>query len=224
MGTLLLRLAGPLQAWGIDAKFETRRTQRMPTKSGVVGLLAAALGRKRDAPLDDLNQLHFGVRVDQGGSVLRDFHVAKSETDSYLTYRDYLADAIFLVGLESEDELFLAELDQALRFPAFPLFLGRRSCPPTLPLTLGIRAQGLVEALTQEPWQKPRWRQRGGEALPIVTDVLPGESTSAVQRDQAISFHVLRREYGWRGVMRRNPVWVEPQRLETNHDAMEELR
>jgi CRISPR system Cascade subunit CasD len=196
----------------------------MPTKSGVVGLLAAALGRKRDAPLDDLNELHFGVRVDQEGSVLRDFHVAKSETDSYLTYRDYLADAIFLVGLESEDNRFLEELDQALRAPAFPLFLGRRSCPPTLPLTLGIRPEGLVEALTQEPWQKPAWRQKAGEALPLVTDVLPGESTSAVWRDQAISFHIQHREYGWRGVVRRQPVSVTPPLPETDHDAMEELR
>jgi CRISPR system Cascade subunit CasD len=196
----------------------------MPTKSGVVGLLAAALGRKRNAPLDDLNQLHFGVRTDQGGSVLRDFHVAKSATDAYLTYRDYLADAIFLVGLESEDEQFLEELDQALRFPAFPLFLGRRSCPPTLPLTLGIRSKGLIEALTQEPWQKSPWRQRKGETLTLVTDVLPGESTSAVWRDQAISFDVQRREYGWRGVVRREPVQVEPPIPETNHDAMEELR
>jgi CRISPR system Cascade subunit CasD len=223
MSTLLLRLAGPLQAWGIDSKFEIRRTQRIPTKSGVVGLLATALGRKRDAPLEDLNALHFGVRVDQEGSVLRDFHVAKSETDSYTTHRDYLADAIFLVGLESEDERFLEELDQALRSPAFPLFLGRRSCPPTLPLTLGLRAQSLVEALTHEPWQKPAWRQRKGELLPLVTDVLPGESTTAVQRDVAISFGILRREYVWRGVVRREPVQVAPRLSETNHDAMEEL-
>ena len=44
MATLLLRLAAPLQAWGSDSKFETRKTDREPTKSGVVGLLAAALG------------------------------------------------------------------------------------------------------------------------------------------------------------------------------------
>ena len=44
MATLLLRLAAPLQSWGSDSKFETRKTDREPTKSGVVGLLAAALG------------------------------------------------------------------------------------------------------------------------------------------------------------------------------------
>jgi CRISPR system Cascade subunit CasD len=196
----------------------------MPTKSGVVGLLAAAQGRKRDAPLDDLNRLRFGVRVDQEGSVLRDFHVAKAEKHSYLTYRDYLEDAIFLVGLESGDERFLEELDQALRAPAYPLFLGRRSCPPTMPLTLGIRDRGLVDALTLEPWQKPRWRQKEGETLSLVTDVLPGEPISAVQRDLAITFHIRHREYGWRGVARREPVRVGSQLSETNHDAMEELR
>ena len=48
MATLLLRLAAPLQSWGADSKFETRKTNREPTKSGVIGLLAAALGLRRD--------------------------------------------------------------------------------------------------------------------------------------------------------------------------------
>ena len=47
MATLLLRLAAPLQSWGADSKFETRKTNREPTKSGVIGLLAAALGLRR---------------------------------------------------------------------------------------------------------------------------------------------------------------------------------
>ena len=42
MSTLLLRLAAPLQAWGTASKFERRRTQREPSKSGVIGMLAAA--------------------------------------------------------------------------------------------------------------------------------------------------------------------------------------
>ena len=45
MSTLLLRLAAPMQAWGAEAKFDRRTTQREPTKSGVTGLVAAALGR-----------------------------------------------------------------------------------------------------------------------------------------------------------------------------------
>ena len=55
MGTLLLRLAAPLQAWGIDSKFNIRQTGNVPSKSGVVGLLAAALGRTRDESVEDLS-------------------------------------------------------------------------------------------------------------------------------------------------------------------------
>ncbi len=54
MATLLLRLAAPLQAWGADSKFETRKTNREPTKSGVIGLLAAALGAVGFSPVKPL--------------------------------------------------------------------------------------------------------------------------------------------------------------------------
>ena len=85
MATLLLRLAAPLQSWGSDSKFETRKTDREPTKSGVVGLLAAALGLRRDDTegLARLNGLRFAVRADQEGSLLVDFHTAKSRDTSY---------------------------------------------------------------------------------------------------------------------------------------------
>lgn len=155
MATLLLRLAAPLQAWGADSKFETRKTAREPTKSGVIGLLAAALGLRRDEAesLTRLAQLRFGVRVEREGQLLVDFHMARNEEKdrSYVTYRHYLEDAVFLVGLESEDTALLQELAEALTHPVFPLYLGRRACPPTLPLCLGLREQGLVEALQAEP-------------------------------------------------------------------------
>lgn len=125
MSTLLLRLAAPLQAWGINSKFDIRKTEREPSKSGVVGLLAAALGRRRDESLDDLAALKFGIRSDKEGELLKDFHmVLKDKKTSYVTTRYYLADAIFLVGLESQDENFLKMLDEALQAPVFPLFLG----------------------------------------------------------------------------------------------------
>ena len=155
MATLLLRLAAPLQSWGSDSKFETRKTDREPTKSGVVGLLAAALGLRRDDTegLARLNGLRFAVRADQEGSLLVDFHTAKSRDTSYVTYRHYLQDAVFLAGLESEDEALLWELEAALRHPVYPLYLGRRSCPPTLPLCLGIRQGSLLDVLRTEPMQ-----------------------------------------------------------------------
>ena len=97
MSTLLLRLAAPLQAWGTDSKFEIRRTNREPSKSGVIGMLAAALGLPRNADLSELATLHFGVRVDRNGEVIKDYHTAKGKK-AFVTERYYLSDAIFLVG------------------------------------------------------------------------------------------------------------------------------
>lgn len=79
MSTLLLRFAGPVQSWGINSKFEVRRTENAPSKSGVTGLLAAALGIRRNEDISSLNKLRLGVRTDQEGRLLKDFHTAHSE-------------------------------------------------------------------------------------------------------------------------------------------------
>ena len=147
MSTLLLRLAGPMQAWGADSRFDIRKTNREPTQSGVIGLLAAALGLRRDEPLDALAALRMGVRVDREGVLLRDFHMAHGAKSSYMTQRYYLCDALFLVGVFSEDEALMRRLEEAVRHPAFPLFLGRRSCPPEGRVCLGLRAATLEDAL-----------------------------------------------------------------------------
>ena len=68
MNTLLIRLAGPMQSWGTQSRFFTRDTGHEPSKSGVIGVLCAALGWGREAPLDDLARLRMGVRVDRPGS------------------------------------------------------------------------------------------------------------------------------------------------------------
>ena len=79
MSTLLLRLAAPLQSWGSNSKFETRTTEKMPTKSGVIGMLAAALGWTRNADLARLTALKFGVRADREGENITDFHIARMQ-------------------------------------------------------------------------------------------------------------------------------------------------
>ena len=218
MATLLLRLAAPLQSWGSDSKFETRKTDREPTKSGVVGLLAAALGLRRDDTegLARLNGLRFAVRADQEGSLLVDFHTAKSRDASYVTYRHYLQDAVFLAGLESEDEALLRELEAALRHPVYPLYLGRRSCPPTLPLCLGVRPGSLQEVLQAEPPLCPGRQSR------ILLDADPLEPGTAPQRDMPVSFDPHHRQYGYRSV---RELWQKvPDSPETTeHDPFREL-
>ena len=225
MGTLLLRLAAPIQAWGVESQFEIRKTGREPTKSGVVGLLAAALGRGRDVPPDDLNALRFGVRVDQEGQVERDFHTAHREADKppYTTDRYYLTDAVFLVGLEGDGAL-LASLEQALAAPRYPLFLGRRSCPPTLPVCLGVRQLPLEEALRAEPWLAAQWRQKKlPGALRMLADCEPGELPPVRRRDLPVSFSPLRRVYGYRGLKELGYVDMKTAEDGTSHDAMTEL-
>jgi CRISPR system Cascade subunit CasD len=160
VATLLLRLQGPLQSWGTTSRFDERDTQLEPSKSGVLGLVCAALGRDREAPVDDLAQLRMGVRVDREGMPTRDYQtatgvfVASGKSDHHRTVvspRYYLADAVFLVGLEGDDQKLLEEIDAALRAPHWPLSLGRKSCTPSMPVWLphGLSALPLFEALSQ---------------------------------------------------------------------------
>ncbi len=205
MTVLLLRLAGPLQAWGDSSRFVRRETRQEPTKSGVLGLLAAAQGRRRTDPIEDLAAMTFAVRVDQPGRLVRDFQTARSLDESRtmpLSYRYYLADAIFLAAVEADRALLEGLLD-ALRHPTFPLYLGRRSCPPAGPLALGLRESDVVQALTDEPWQAAPWYRRTQAELldlPVVHDATDSAQASEMIRDHPLSFSPVRREYEWRAV------------------------
>lgn len=227
MTTLLLRLAGPLQSWGDKSRFARRETRLEPTKSGVLGMLAAASGRRRTDPVEDLARTRFGVRVDQPGSVLRDFHTAHAASGRSmpLSSRYYLADAVFVAAVEGEPSL-MQGLSDALRAPAFPLFLGRRSCPPSGVLRLGLREQPLEDALRDEPWHAATWYRRRcpvRHALAVVRDALEDE-VGDLARDEPVSFDPERREYGWRVVVPGAVVVVDnPQGRNDDHDPFSAL-
>ena len=216
MSTLLLRFAAPMQAWGADSRFDIRKTNREPTKSGVVGLLAAALGLQRDAPLNELTALRMGVRVAREGVLLRDFHMVHGEKSSYVTTRYYLCDAVFLVGVFSEDEVLMRRLEEAIRNPAFPLFLGRRSCPPEGRVYLGLREMTLEDALTSEPSLAAHGAFQQTERLRMVLEEPRG---TARLRDMPISFSPFDRQYGYRAA---REIWLDQPTNE--HDPMRELR
>lgn len=226
MPTLVLELAGPLQAWGSGSRFVHRATEAMPTKSGVIGLLAAAKGIRRSEPLTELVGLKFGVRADQHGRRLTDFqtvHHQRTGESKPLTYRDYLTDAKFTVGLEGESSL-LEGLAQAISSPVFPLYLGRRACPPSARLVLGVRDADLSEALRSEPWRAAEWYRRDQPQtvrLAISRDVKAGEIADGRVRDEPISFDQRHREYAWRKIRLEwlevaNPVG----RRVLEHDAL----
>jgi len=159
MPTLLLRLQGPMQSWGTSSRFDYRDAGSEPSKSGVIGLLAAALGRDRSEPLEDLAALRMGVRVDREGVLRYDYQTAmdvlradgKSLQETVQSWRYYLADAAFLVGLESPDPSFLRRLHEALRNPRWTLYLGRKGYLPSPPVWLpdGLKDDPLEEALAR---------------------------------------------------------------------------
>ena len=192
-----------------------------------------------------------GVRVDVPGRIIRDYHIALApkytskgevrhepggsvmmENAPYVTTRFYLSDACFLVGLESEDTALLNRLAAALKSPCFPLYLGRRSCPPTLPLFLGVRRAVLEDALQQEPWLASDWyrsKQRGFVRLRLILETAKGHPAWHSLRDHPVSFSPIHRQYSYRGVEREQYVHLREEQGryvtlgDSSHDPMVEL-
>ena len=198
MAVLLLRFAAPLQAWGSDSKFEVRRTELFPTKSGVIGFIASALGRSREDELSDLKDLKIGVRVDDPGTMISDFHTAKSQKSNYITTRYYLSDAVFLVGIESDNVEKLEEIGNAIQHPVYPLFLGRRSCPPTLPIVLEIENNSLFNALKGYRWLVSEKRSK--RVSPNSRCIVDADSPLAGRmiKDNPLSYSPKNRKFGVR--------------------------
>lgn len=225
MPTLVLRLAGPLQSWGDSSRFNHRHTRQEPTKSGVLGLLAAAEGRRRSDSIEDLLRLRFGVRADQPGRLVRDFQTEVNGRSGHprpLTYRYYLADAVFVAAVEGPEEV-ITTLREALRHPVFPLFLGRRSCPPVGPLWLGVREHRLEDTLRSEVWQAANWyRRRQGATvhLDVVRDAADGERGMGSMRDLPLSFAESNRDYAWRDITRETVTVANPGGRAPRHDAL----
>lgn len=149
MDVLVLNLAGPLQSWGVASHYKSRKTLAFPTLSGVTGLLASAMGftREETARMGDIGLLDIDttVRVDRKGVPLTDNqNLFYGDNKNKRAEKDYLQDAVFTVGVtlppEYEDTSLLLALHQSLLSPVFPLFLGRKSCPPAGNVTLGVKS------------------------------------------------------------------------------------
>ena len=228
MSVLMLGLSGPRQSWGSSSRFTVRGTEREPTKSGVVGLIASALGRSREDAVDDLCGLEMGVRIDQPGEIMRDFQTERQMTSGKsmpLSNRYYLSDAKFLVALSGE-RCFLQEIEHALMCPARPLYLGRRSCPADMPL-VHKQLRGPYDdprvALESEPWLASEWYRKRLEMderasafpeLELVCDARSGEVVES-HADLPLSFGAVRR-YRQRSVVR---FWVANPSSPNDDDA-----
>lgn len=237
MTTLILRLAGPLQAWGDQSRFTRRMTRPEPTKSGILGMLAAAQGRRRTDPVEDLVKLRFAVRTDQPGRTLRDFQTAvrlESAMSMPLSERYYLTDAVFVAGIEGP-RVTIDSLAEAVRSPKFPLYLGRRSCVPAAPVFYGVSESDTATVMRTTPWLASAWFQnkyRGTSfdcalAMDEAENVGISETDTCERvRDIPESWDPRRREYSWRNVV-HSRVRLEGPPLKdaaaTKHDPWEVL-
>jgi CRISPR system Cascade subunit CasD len=187
-------------------------------------MIAAALGRRRHESVEDLDLLRFGVRVDKEGKLLRDFHTARRDKLAYVTNRYYLSDAVFLVGLEGDVNL-LAMIDDAVRYPAYPLFLGRRSCPPEGRVSLGIRpGKSLLEALQEEPLMIDKVTA----PIRIVYDASLDDPYAYMLRDRPISYSSEHRKHGFRRVAEltmsiEDKTMIQHAEPPTEHDPFAEM-
>ncbi len=210
--TLFLRFEGPLQAWGNhESKFVVRRTAEAPTKSGVIGLLCAALGIPRSAAaetwLPKLSALKMGVRIDSPGVRWWDYHTVgarigmrkadggfkkpESGKETLLTRREYLCDASFLVALQG-DATLVTELGTAITNPKWTLYLGRKCCPPSRPLLEHPAGDfpDLLSALQSVPWRKRLKDDPPQETVDCLLDWLPTPQQPVAPTDALVWYDV----------------------------------
>lgn len=209
MPTLLLRLVGPMQSWGTTSRFDQRDTGKEPSKSGIVGLLGAALGIDREnwPDLEPLTRLKMAIRHDRPGVPKRDYQTAGCATtdtiikadgapakDGVISQRDYLADAAFLVVFEGDNRKLLEKAHASLKNPVWPLALGRKSYIPSEPIWVedGLQDVPLRKVLEQWPWIATL---RRGEVFPerLLISFESEDGSGVLKMDQPLSSFAERR-------------------------------
>lgn len=245
MKTLTIRLTSPLQSYGNEASFDRRTSSDYPSKSAIIGMIAAALGYRRDDQrILKLNDLSFAVRVDQWGKTLTDFQTVEwKQGERKLTHRDYLQDAVFVVGIGYENEELIDNIYKALRQPKFQLFLGRRANAPAGLLDLKLFTNtDPIAVLEKLKWQASKWyqektwRQNKGEFvnhIEIIADAnLLLNKRVVMVKDRVKSFSQKNRQYNYRSVAfeeikLKNPCAEQTQATvdlkNTDHDPMQFL-
>lgn len=164
MKTILLKVSGPMQAWGTNSHFNTRHTDLYPSKSAIIGMVSAGIGYRRDETdkILKFNNLKFAVRVDQAGILFKDYHIARKYKSNgefettYVTDRYYLQDAVFVVALSGDDETIYT-IEKGLKNPYFQLYMGRRSLPVLADIILEVNDRSIIENFEKLSWQASEW-------------------------------------------------------------------
>ncbi|WP_432617754.1 type I-E CRISPR-associated protein Cas5/CasD [Butyricicoccus sp.] len=225
---LVLCLEGMLQSWGTDAKWDIRDTGDMPTKSGIVGLLACAMGLERGNPeiaaMSDAMTL--AVREDRAGTRLVDFHTVtgnplmnaagkrRSLGDTFISQRQYLQDASFLVFIDCADD-WRERMIYALQHPKWCLYLGRKSCVPSRPVLVGVTEEytDIAQALQTYPIQTKRRDPRGNTKQNCrYESEISNTGDSTLSRSDVVladGYRRFARRRVWRGTVKEVPYVSE---------------
>lgn len=184
MKTLTIKLTSPLQSFGNDALYNYRTSYRLPSKSMVVGMVAAALGYDRNnSKIENLNSLMFAVRIDQPGYLLKDYQTVEWQTGKRkVTHRTYYQDAIYLVALTGDDR-HIDKINYALHHPKFQLYIGRRSNPPAGVLETKVYDEdNPIAVLRDAPWvASKRFKDRSQHTNGYEAEIM-GDAKAALGR------------------------------------------
>lgn len=210
MDYLIFQLQAPLSAWGETAVGEYRPSANYPSESALIGLLAAALGIDRSDENQHqtlIAELSFAIGVQSTGRLLRDYQTAqvpgrvslknrphrtrrdelnmpKEELNTILSTRDYRQGAACLVAVQTKTDasFSLVDLAQAIQQPKFVLYLGRKTCPPSLPLwPQVVAAENALQAM--EAYRVQLAAQSGEVIAPLERLVWGAGINAGVQED-----------------------------------------
>jgi CRISPR system Cascade subunit CasD len=198
MNGFLLHLKGPMMSFGDKGFGQIREAGGYPSRSVVLGIIAAAIGIGRND--ERLLELHRSLRVHVAaimpGDPGIDYHIVqpmeyeeeslylhrrrREDVSSVITWREYLYDAHFMAVVEGDDSDLVEQCRQALRSPVYTAYLGRRSCPPSLPLQPHAIGNGTIDEEFQTAysrWLAEQHDERGklprglGKRLPDYLDI-----------------------------------------------------
>lgn len=199
---LVFLLAAPIASFGSYAGHERRGSESFPLRSAVLGLVGAALGVDRSDSEGQKALRAYAVAVQpfQPTAPLRDYHTVQTvptarakrppsrrhalrragrDANTIVTVRDYRCDVLIGVALWRDGQWPLGDIAECLRYPRFPLYLGRKSCPLASPLNPRVlTAAGPADALAciEIPhWlHHERWSERDRDRYPIHSDPVEG--------------------------------------------------
>ena len=232
MKHLALYLRAPLQSWGASSKFGDRGTLDAPTRSGLLGLLAAACGVDKNDEARDREwlartaKLSVSVLAFRRGDRMADYHTVGGGFDekdpwrkrmipisadgknrrTNVTYRDYLADSVFGAVLSGDDAL-IDEMAAGLADPVWGVWLGRKSCIPTEPIFAGVfksedAARNALAGRLRGSLERSGGRVAGDDSADVAFSVLEARAGEEDETLLDIPVSFGRREFHARRVRR----------------------